>query len=196
MASSPAARRRQRSTRLTVAVVLLLLAAAFVATATVLASTPLITAAAVAGVVLGTIATRITHTELMQSRREADRGHAEQAQAYAALTGERVAENLAFADGMSSRLRSREQALGQIEEALCAAQRRAADATRQARSEAERAHLAETEVAAYAGRLDEAEERAAEAIVRVAELEQERDLLSSELEAWQAVGVEGLRKHA
>ena len=85
-------------------------------------------------------------------------------------------------------------ALEQIEEALCAAQHRAAEAARTIRSESERADRAEAESVVVARRLEEAEERAAEAIVRVAELEQERDLLLAELDAWRSAPA--YRKHA
>ena len=71
-----------------------------------------------------------------------------------------------------------------------------ASATRTARAESERAALAEAEGQSLARRIEEAEQRAAEAIVRVAELEQERDLLRAELDAWQVVGSQPFRKHA
>jgi chromosome segregation ATPase len=210
MATSPAVRRRQRSTRLTVAAVLLLSAAALVAGALVLGSAALISLAAVVAVLLGVSATRITHSELMQTRRDAAQGQAHQAQSYASLTEKRVAENAEFIDGMTGKLASSASALSQVEEALCSAQRRAAEATRKLRLEEARALAAEDEGQQYARRLDEAEGRAAEAIVRVAELEQERDALRGELDlvgaerdtlrgeldAWHAMGVEGYRKHA
>jgi hypothetical protein len=54
-------------------------------------------------------------------------------------------------------------------------------------AEARRADLAEAEGSRLAVALDESEQRAAEAIVRVAELEQDNDVLRSELDAahWQ-----------
>jgi chromosome segregation ATPase len=179
-----------------VAVVLLLLASAFVAGALTLGSSLLISTAAVLAVAMGVAATRITHSELMDSRRTAGADRAKQAQAYAALTVARSAENAEFVEGVTGRLERNELALSQIEEALCAAQRRASDATKKAKTIEVRAEKAEAEGQDYARRLDEAEERAAEAIVRVAELEQERDLLRSELDAWQAMGMDGFRKHA
>jgi hypothetical protein len=194
MASSPSARRRQRSGRLSVAVALLLLAAGSVAGALMSGSPVLISIAAVAAVVLGVSATRMTHSELMLSRREGYGGLARQAQAYAALSEARAEENTRFASALRHRLDEGSIALGQIEEALCAAQRRAAEAARTIRAEATRADRAEAEGRAYSRRLEEAEERAAEAIVRVAELEQERDLLRAELDAWQSAPA--FRKHA
>ncbi len=196
MASSPSARRRQRSTRLTVAVVLLLVAAASVAGALMAGSPVLVSLAAVLAVALGATATRITHTELMASRREGYGALARQAQAYAGITEARADENTRFASALRERIDHGAAALGQIEEALCAAQHRAAEAVRSARSEAERADRAEAEGALYARRLDESEARAAEAALRVAELEQERDVLRAELDSWQAMGTQPLRRHA
>lgn len=196
MAPSPSARRRQRSTRITVAVVLLLVAAGSVAGALMAGSPVLVSLAAVLAVALGATATRITHTELMSSRREGYGALARQAQAYAGLTEARADENTRFAAAMRGRVDRGAVALEQIEEALCAAQRRAADAVRTARSEGERADRAEAEGVVFARRLDEAEERAAEAALRVAELEQERDVLRAELDSWHAMGSQPLRRHA
>lgn len=196
MASSPSARRRQRSTRLTVAVALLLAAAAAVAGAITTGSPVLLSVAAVAAVVLGIAATRITHSELMVSRREGYGALARQAQAYTAITEARAEENTRFASAMRDRVDHGASALAQIEEALCSAQHRAAEATRTIRAETARADRAEADGRSYARRLEEAEERAAEAIVRVAELEQERDVLLAEIAAWQTVGAQDFRKHA
>ena len=66
-----AGRRRQRSTRLTVAVLLLVAAAALVVVAIASGSLVLVAVAAAAAVVLGAAATRITHSELAETRREA-----------------------------------------------------------------------------------------------------------------------------
>lgn len=194
MASSPSARRRQRSTRLVAAVALLLVAAGSVTGAIMSGSPVLISLAAIAAVVLGVIATRVTHSELMLSRREGYGGLARQAQAYAALTEARSEENSRFVASLRERIELGAVALEQIEEALCAAQRRAAEAARVIRSEGARADRAEAEGQAFARRLEEAEELAAEAVVRVAELEQERDLLRAELDAWQSAPA--FRKHA
>ncbi len=194
MASSPSARRRQRSARLVAAVALLLVAAAAVAGALMSGSPVLVSVAAVAALVLGVIATRVTHTELMVARREGYGGLARQAQAYAAITEARAEENSRFVATLRERIDNGAVALEQIEEALCAAQRRAAEAARVIRAEGQRADRAEAEGAVVARRLEEAEERAAEAIVRVAELEQERDLLLVELDAWRSAPE--YRKHA
>ncbi len=200
--STSASRRRQRSTRLTVAVVLLALAALAVVGAIISGTWILVVLAAVLGVVLGAAATRITHSELAETRREAARDRAEQAKAYRDLTIARTAEHTAFAESMQERVARQATAVHELEDALTAAQKRAAEATRKLNAEARRADLAETEgrdTAQQLGQqLERAEERAAEAIVRVAELEQELDVVRAELDvvtqAWHAA--EAVRRHA
>ena len=81
--ASPQARRRQRSTRLTVAVALIVVSALAVAGAVLSGSWIFVTTAAVLGVVLGASATRITHSELLQARRDAARDRATQARSTA-----------------------------------------------------------------------------------------------------------------
>jgi uncharacterized membrane-anchored protein YhcB (DUF1043 family) len=191
--SSPQARRRQRSTRLVVAVVLIVVAALAVAGAVLSGSWTLLTAAAVLGVVLGAVAARITHSELMQTRRDAARDRAEQAQAYRELTEARAAEHAEFSASMRSRVEHQEIALAELELALTSAQKRAAEAARKFNAEARRADAAERDSHDHAARLEAAEERAATATIRVAELEQEIDAVRSELAGWQA---EPYRKHA
>jgi hypothetical protein len=181
-----AARRRQRSTRLTVAVVLLVVATVLVGSALVAGTGWLTSLAAVAALVLGAAATRITHTEVMQARRDAARDRAEQAAEYAALTAERTAENAAFTADMRRKIADREEVIDGLEVALSKAQRHAADQTRKLNAEARRADVAEREVAESARLLDSSEDRAAEAIVLVAELEAELDVLRSELDSWKA----------
>ena len=203
MASPSSNRRRQRSTRLTVAVTLLALAAVLVVGAVVSGSWLLVTLAAALGVLLGATATKITHTELVTTRRDAARDRAEQAQAYRRLTDERTAENAAFAASMQDRLTRQQTAVEELEVALTSAQERAADATRKLNAEARRADAAERQgrdVEERLGqRLVEAEERVAEAVVRVVELEQELDVVRAELttvtQAWHAAEATQ-RRHA
>jgi hypothetical protein len=190
---APRARRRQRSVRLTIAAALTAIAALLVLGAVLSGSWPLLTLAAVIGVVLGAAATRITHSELMATRRDAARDRAEQAQAYRDLTVARTAEHATFADTMRTRVEAQETAIHELEVALTSAQKRAAEATRKLNAEARRADLAEHEGRATAERLGDAQERAALAIVRVAELEQELDVLRDELAAWHATPA---RRHA
>ena len=77
-----------------------LVAVLAVAGAVLSGSWALLTAAAVLGVVLGAVAARITHSELMQTRRDAARDRAEQAQAYRELTEARAAEHAEFSASM------------------------------------------------------------------------------------------------
>lgn len=183
--SSPTARRRQRSTRLSVATSLLTFAAVLVAAAFLGDSAWFQAAAALSSVVLGAAATRITYTELLESRRDAARDRAAQAQAYRQLTEERTAEHASFVTAIQSRVDHQEHALTELEAALSSAQKRAAEATLKFNAEARRAELAEQEGRAVTVRLAETEERAAEAVLRVAELEQEVDVLRAEVIGWQ-----------
>ena len=176
---------------MTVAVGLLLLAALVVTGAALSGSWLLVTIAAGLGVLLGAAATRITHTELVESRVTAARDRATQAHAFNELNDERSAEHAAYVDEVRARLADREQALDELEAALAEAQRRAATSTRKRNAEGRR--VSELQV-----RLTEAEERAAISQLRVVELEQEVLALRAELEtvtvAWHAA--EHQRKHA
>jgi hypothetical protein len=191
--SSPKARRRQRSTRLIVAATLVITAAVVVLGAVLSASLTFVSIAAVLGVLLGGTAARITHSELMVTRREAARDRAEQAQAYRDLTVERSIEHASFVATMETKLSRSDRVSRELEEALTSSQHRAAVASRKLGSEARRAERAEAEGTRLGRLLEESEERAGEAIVRVAELEQEVDVLTTELDAWQHAS---LRKHA
>jgi hypothetical protein len=192
--SSPQTRRRQRSTRLAVAAALVVTAAVVVIGAVLSASVTLVSVAAVLSVALGATAVRITHSELVHARRDAAAESARQAQGYRAITEERTRENREFAGAMESRIGKAEEAVGQLESAVVASQGRAADSMRRLTTETRRADLAEAEGTRLAVALEDSEERAAEAIVRVAELEDENgvlrsenDVLKSELDAasWQ-----------
>lgn len=184
--SSPTARRRQRSTRLTVAVALLTIAAVLVTVALLGDAAWFQGFAAVSAVVLGAAATRITHSELAQSRRDAARDRAEQARQYRELTDERAAEHAGFVRTMQDRAEQQERALGELETALSSAQRRAADAIRKYHAETRRAEAAEQEGRATSVRLQEAEERVTEAELRVTEVQAELDAARAELAAWQS----------
>ncbi len=191
--SSPHARRRQRSTRLTVAVALIALAALATAGAVLSGSLLLVTVAAALSVVLGASATRITHSELVQTRRDAAHDRATQAQAYRDLTVARTAEHAEFTSAMQRRLDHQTHALSELEVALSAAQRRAAAATLKMNAEARRADTAEETGREQLARLEEAEARATAATLRVVELEQQLDVLRADVAAWQA---EPVRRHA
>ena len=176
-----------------------MLASALVVTAAVVvlgavlsASVTFVSVAAVLAVLLGATAVRITHSELVASRREAAADRAGQARGYRALTEARSREHREFAEAMESRIGRAQQAVTQLETAVVASQGRAAQSLRTMNAEARRADLAEAEGSRLAVALEESDERAAEAIVRVAELEDENgvlrtenDVLKSELDAHQ-----------
>jgi hypothetical protein len=181
--SSPQARRRQRSTRLVSAAALVTTAAVVVIGTVLSASLTLVSIAAVLSVILGSAAARITYHEVRAARREAGSDRARQAQAYRAIADARSAEQQAFASAMQHRVGTAERAVAQLENAVVASQGRAAQAIRKVNHEARRADLAEAENGRLTVILEESEERAAEAIVRVAELEQDNDVLRAELDA-------------
>ena len=191
--ASPQARRRQRSVRLVVAAGLVSAAAVITLVAVLSGSHSFVTVAAVLAVVLGAAATRITHSELMQSRRDHAKDRAEQARAYHDLTVERSIEHASFCSAMETRLSTSEQVIIELEGAVTSTQRRAAEATRKLNAEARRADTAEAENVRLGKALEESEDRAAEAIVRVAELEQDVDVLRAEVAAWEMAPA---RRHA
>src|SRR4051794_16955111 len=178
--SSPQARRRQRSTRVVAAAVLVVIAAVVVIGAVLSASLTVVSIAAVLAVVLGAGAVRITHSELVQARRRAASDRARQAQGYREITERRTQEHREFVDAMQVRVGKAERATEQLESAVVASQGRAAEAMRRLSAEARRADLAEAEGTRLAVALEEADERAAEAVVRVAELEDENGVLRTE----------------
>ena len=123
--SSPKARRRQRSTRLVTAAALVVIAAVVVLGAVLSTSLPFVSAAAVLAVALGAAAARITHSELVATRREAAADRARQAEGYRALAEERSAEHREFATAMQTRVGKAERAVTQLESAVVASQGRA-----------------------------------------------------------------------
>lgn len=189
-------RRRQRSTRVTVAVAAIVLAGVLVLGAVASGSSVLVVAAAIASVVLGAGAVRITYSELLQTRRDAAEDRARQAQAYRDITARRTAENMTFAEKLRAQIVDRQEVIGHLEVELSKALERAATATLKMSGEARRADLAEQDNVRLVASVDDADTRAAEAIVRVAELEAELDAMRSELEAWQAMVNEDQRKRA
>ena len=177
-----------------VAAALVITAAVVVIGAVLSASLTFVSVAAVLAVVLGAAAVRITHSELVVSRRVGAADRARQAQDYRTLAEQRSREHREFAGAMESRLGRADQAVTQLESAVVASQGRAAETMRKLNAEVRRADEAEAEGSRLAVALEESEERAAEAIVRVSELEgendglrAENDVLKSELDAatWQ-----------
>jgi chromosome segregation ATPase len=180
----------------TVAVGLVLVAALAVAGSAVAVASAdvswvLLAGAAALAVLLGAVATRITHSELADSRRDAAADRARLAQGYAELTEQRSTEHAAYVATIESRISEREEMLDQLEMALSAAQRRAASATRRKNAETGRAD-------ALQAQLVQAEDRATDAMVKVHELEHELVTLRAELDsvtaAWHAA--ESMRRHA
>jgi hypothetical protein len=179
-------RRRQRSVRLTFSVLLIVCAALIVGAAVLDGSATWLAVAAAIGVICGAVATRLTYVELVESRINAGRGRAELTQEFLALTVARTAENDEFQVAMIERIRRREVAVAELESALTAAQHRAAEAIRKRNAEVARADAAEAAALLTTVCLDDAEQRAAEAVVRVAELESEAGQIRDELVAVRA----------
>ena len=163
-----------------VAAALVITAAVVVIGAVLSASFTFVSVAAALAVALGAAAVRITHTELVVSRREGAADRARQAQEYRTIAEQRSREHREFAGAMASRVGKSEQAVTQLESAVVASQGRAAESMRKLNAEARRADVAEAEGSRLAVALEESEERAAEAIVRVCELEDENDVLRTE----------------
>ncbi|MEI2711919.1 MAG: hypothetical protein V9G04_01150 [Nocardioides sp.] len=186
--SRSASRRLQRSTRITVAIALLALAAVVVAWG-VLDNVAWFTAAsAVIALVLGAAATRIMHRELLQSRRDAAADRAILAQDYAELAETRGAEHRAEVvalrgdiAGLTTQSNERATQITKLEQSLVAAEAKV--------------QQAEREIQRLGSRVDDAESRAAEAIVHLAELEQEAETLRAELLTWQSYEPQ-TRQHA
>ncbi len=146
----------------------------------------LVTVAALAAVVMGAAATKITHSELLDSREEAARDRAQQARAYAGLTEARVAENVEFAADMTGKLARRDATVSRLEKRLGDAAAELADARRELGEAQEQASAAQRDTERLTQRLNDAEERAGAAVVRVAELEAELDVVRSELQTERA----------
>lgn len=184
--SRTSTRRRQRSTRITVAAALVVVSGVLVTAALVVGSTLFSTVAAFGAFALGAAATKIMHAEVLLSRTEAARDRAKQAQDYSEMTRARSEENATFAKEMQRRIIEREDAIVALEDALSGAQRQVAEQTLKFNAEARRAELAERTGAETTRQLGHADERAAEAIVLVAELEAELDVLKAELKNWKS----------
>lgn len=191
--ASRTARRRQRSTRLTVAVSLVMISALLVAGAVIGQSAVLLTISAAVAVALGAAATKITHSELVQTRVEWARDRAQQAHDYRVLADRTSAENTELRDTLTARIAERQQLIHELEGELALAHTNLAATKARLGAEARRAEQAEGRLVAEGARLEEAEQRAAEAIVLAAELEQEIADLRAELVAWEAAATPAAR---
>ncbi|RNL62225.1 hypothetical protein EFK50_10570 [Nocardioides marmoriginsengisoli] len=130
-------------------------------------SPALLSVSAVAALVLGWAALRITWTEVLQSRRENASDRASTATAYRTLFSERAAEHAEFTTAMTERLAESTTTMHELQGALVKAQR---------------------ETAAMTVRAENAESAHATALVRVAELVRSIDLLRAEQEAELVLG--------
>ena len=144
-------------------------------------------------VVLGATAVRITYAEVVDSRRDAARDRAEQAKAYRALAEERTAEQAIYVADTSGRIARHEATISRLEARLADAAAELAAARADSTPSTRRARVVTAERDRLVRTRDDAEERAAMAIVRVAELEQELDVVIAE---WRAGQAAPHRKHA
>ena len=142
---------------------------------------------ALVAVVLGGIATRIVHTELVDSRLVSARDRAAQARSFNQLNEQRTTEHQARVADLQARIATatdeHEQSLAQLESGLASAQRRAATATRLHHAEQRR-------TADLQARVTDAVQRAEVSGLKVSELEHEMTYLHAELAsvtaAWRA----------
>jgi hypothetical protein len=137
-AGSSGARRRQRSIRVTVAVLLLVLAAVVVAGALASGSLLAVSMASVVALVAGCASTRIVLNELAQTRREAARDRALQADQYQRLFADRAAEHRCYATAMKERVAERDTTIAQLLGSLQAADGRADEALERLKQETKR----------------------------------------------------------
>lgn len=147
-------RRIQRSVRVTVAAIVLVCAALLVAGSALSRSFPALAGAAVIAVLAGAVAVRVVYSEVLTSRRDSARMAAEQARSLQQATAAAHREQVAFRERMSGRVLERDLTVSQLSTALRAARRAATDAesradeaTGQAHQEAERADVAQRQLA-------------------------------------------------
>jgi serine phosphatase RsbU (regulator of sigma subunit) len=154
----------------------------------------------------GATASRIIHTELLQSRQEAAADRAAQAQAYKTMFAERAEEHAEFTTAMTERLSGRERDLEELEGTLVLAEKRAIEAEARVLRESRRANQADETIAELRGALEirqaeEADELASwDASLHLqGELDTVVDLLAWEDKAnagKQAADEEARKKHA
>ncbi|CAN5218358.1 hypothetical protein BH09ACT12_BH09ACT12_09220 [soil metagenome] len=191
--SARPSRRRQRSTRILIATALIALAAVAVLAAAFTGSVLLTALAGAVATALGAAAVRMTYAEVVDSRRDAGRDRAEQAQAYQVLAQTRSAEQAIYVADTSGRIARHEATIARLEGRLGVAAAELDQARVDLEAERSAARLVTDERDRLSRSRDDAEERAAMAIVRVAELEQELDVVLAE---WRAGQRAPQRKHA
>lgn len=174
--------------------VLLCLSVASVVVAALSGSWLVATLCALLAAALGGAATRIAFLETIEARVEAAHDRAAQAQAYRVLTEERLEENTEFVVRTQGEILRRQTVIDRLELRLEATAGDLAEARRELAAMGEQLEEVVEERDRLAVHLDDAQERAAMAIVRVAELEQEYDIVLAQFHASQASGQR--RKHA
>lgn len=161
--------------------------------AALIGSLALAVAAGVAATVLGAAGVRITYAEVADSRRDAARDRAEQAQAYRVIAEKRSTEQALYVADTSGRLARHEATIARLESRLSDAGTELDQARQEIAAERESARLVTADRDRLARGREDAEERAALAIVRVAELEQEIAIVVAE---WRAGQSAPRRRHA
>ncbi len=131
-------RRRQRSVRVTVAVALLCLATLVVTGALLIGTLWATSTASVVALLAGWASVRILLNEIVQTRTEAARDRAQQAQAYRVIFCARVAEHDRFVTSMNERVTARETDIQALHGIVGLAQARAVEAQARVRTESQR----------------------------------------------------------
>lgn len=122
-----------------VSVAVALSAVIAVAVAVAVATATMVAVAAAVSVVAGAVASRMLHSELLQTRRGSARTCAEQARSFAQAMAASHDERMAFSDLMSGRVLERDLAVSRLSGALRIAERRADDAESRAEDASGRA---------------------------------------------------------
>lgn len=135
----PLHRRRQRSVRVTVAVSLLCLSTLLVTGALLVGSRWAAVTASVLVLLAGWASVRILVNEIAQTRRDAARDRAKQAQAYRAIFTQRVTEHDNFAASMTERVSARDSEILELQDTIGVTAGLAAEARAQVRAESQRA---------------------------------------------------------
>lgn len=165
---------------------LVALGGALVIAAAMTGSLALTVTAGAAATLLGAASLRISQAELAESRREAGRDRAEQARDYRFIAQERSAEQAIYVAETSGRIARQVATISRLESRLVDATAELAQARGNLVAEKTASAAARAERDQLARGREEAEERAATAIVRVVELEQELDVVLAEWRAGQS----------
>lgn len=107
-----------------------------------------VSVAAVGAVLTGAVSVRIVYSGVTQTRRDAARERAEQAQSFGATISRVRREHRVFTAAMGSRLVERDRTIGRLEGTLRLSEHRADEAESRAEREARRADEAEEQLSA------------------------------------------------